>query len=108
MYVSAVLIGAGATILGMSVGRIATIVAENKDPGLRRKSEVEATDERNIAISNLAKGRAFDLFGPVFGALMVVYALTGVALPTLLLLVASYLAVFTFYAFSLVRYQERM
>lgn len=107
-YVSALMVAGGAVLLGMSVGAIAATASEKENPDLRRRREAEAGDERNATVGSVAKSRAFDLFGPVFGALILVYALTGVALPTVLLLVAAYLSVFAIYLLSLVRYQRRL
>ncbi|HJA26492.1 MAG TPA: hypothetical protein H9795_10575, partial [Candidatus Fournierella merdigallinarum] len=55
--------------------------------------EVERADERNRAIADRAKGRAFDLMTFVFGALMLTFALMEVELAAVLLLVAACLFV---------------
>jgi hypothetical protein len=84
------------------------IIAERCLPhlGSGRSDEEPARNHDPPPNLNLAKGKALDLFGPVFGALIVVYALTAVALPTFLLLLAPFLAVFAFYGFWLVRYRR--
>ena len=55
--------------------------------------EIEQKDERNIALSNQAKAKAYDMMIFVFGAVMVSYALMGLDLVAILMLVTAYLFV---------------
>ena len=79
-----------------------------KDPELAKQMEIEAKDERNIMIANYAKGKAFDLMTFVFGALMVSFALMGVDLAAVLLLVAAYLFVEGSAVWYRVRFEKEM
>ena len=88
-----VLIGFGCGMFGHGMGEFTAGRAMKKDPELAKQMEIEAKDERNIMIANYAKGKAFDLMTFVFGALMVSFALMGVDLAAVLLLVAAYLFV---------------
>ncbi len=57
-------------------------------------------DERNIAISNKAKAKAYDLMQIVFGLLIIVFALMRVDMYVVLVFIAAYL----FIIFSMVYY----
>lgn len=59
-------------------------------PDLQKQLEIEQKDERNIAISNSAKGKAFDIMLFVYGALMLSFALMQVDLAAILLFVFCY------------------
>ena len=80
-------------MFGHGTGELLAQRALKGDPALQRRMEIEQKDERNMAIADRAKGRAFDLMSFVFGALMVTFALMGVEMAPLLLLVAAYLFV---------------
>ena len=88
-----VCIGLGCGMFGHGTGELLAQRALKGDPALQRRMEIEQKDERNMAIADRAKGRAFDLMSFVFGALMVTFALMGVEMAPLLLLVAAYLFV---------------
>ena len=61
-------------------------------------------DERNQAIADRAKGKAFDRMTFVYAALMLTFALMEVELAAVLLLVAAYL----FVEFSAVDYRCKL
>lgn len=88
-----VCIGVGCGLFGHGMGDMISERAIRSDPKLRRKLEIEKNDERNIAIANRAKGKAFDMMTFVFGTLMLSFALMGVDMIAVLLLVFSYLFV---------------
>jgi len=88
-----VCIGVGCGLFGHGMGDMISERAIRSNPKLRRKLEIEKNDERNIAIANRAKGKAFDMMTFVFGALMLSFALMGVDMIAVLLLVFSYLFV---------------
>ena len=99
-------IGAGCGAFGYSAGEIATDRACAKDPQLRKQMEIEKNDERNIAIANQAKAKAYDAMLYVFGALMLAFALMNVDMLPILLLVAGYLLVVGIFIFYLNKYQK--
>ncbi len=82
--------------------------ALKSDPSLAKRIQVEQEDERNIALSNLAKGKAFDLMLYVFGALLVCFALMEIDLAALLLLVAAYLFVVGSSIYYRLKYEKEM
>ena len=88
-----VCLGVGAGLLGQGIGRMVQRKALQSDPELARQQEIEAGDERNIQLAQRAKAKAFDLMVFVFSALLLVFALMGVEMTALLLLVAAYLLV---------------
>lgn len=80
-------IGLGCGIFGHGMGNLIANKAISKDPEVQRQIEIEKNDERNIAISSRAKSKAYDIMTFVFGALMVSFALMGVEIISILLLV---------------------
>lgn len=86
-------IGLGCGIFGHGMGNLIANKAISKDPEVQRQIEIEKNDERNIAISSRAKSKAYDIMTFVFGALMVSFALMGVEIISILLLVFAYLFV---------------
>lgn len=103
-----ILMGVGAGLFGLSVAKITTLWIEAKNPAYKHKVDIEASDERNQAINNLARGRAFEAFTPVFGVLMLVFVLIGVDLLPELLLVAAYLAVYGVYFYHIGKLGKEM
>lgn len=70
--------------------------------------DIAINDERNIAIANRAKGKAFDRMTFVFGALMVSFALMGVDMIAVLLLVFAYLLVHGYAIYYRFRLEQEM
>lgn len=105
---SALCIGIGAGLFGMSVGQIIVIITADKNPRYKQKMAIEEKDERNILIRNTAKGKAFDVMGFVFSILMLVYALISVDMFIILLLVAAYSIVYIVYIIFLSKYSKEM
>ena len=88
-----VCIGAGCGLFGGCLGSLIGDRAVQSDPELARRVRIEQNDERNIAVANSAKGKAFDCMTYVYSALMVSFALMGIDLVAVLLLVFAYLLV---------------
>ena len=88
-----VCIGIGCGLFGQGMGNIISERAVRSDPEIQRKLKIETNDERNIAIANRAKRKAFDMMTFLFGALMVSFALMGIDMIAVLLLVFAYLCV---------------
>jgi hypothetical protein len=70
--------------------------------------EIERKDERNVSISNRAKAKAYDLMIYVFGALLLSFALIGVDMVEILLLVFAYLFVAGYGVFYRIKYDKEM
>ena len=103
-----VCIGLGCGMFGYGTGELISRRALKSDPALQRQMEIVKNDERNIAIADHAKGRAFDMMTFVFGALMVSFALMGMDLAAVLLLVAAYLFVHGYALYWRFRYDREM
>lgn len=103
-----ILIGLGCGAFGHGFGEAVSNNILKKDPQLKRQLEIEKQDERNIAIANQAKAKAYDMMLYVFGALMIAYALMRIGLAAVLLLVAAYLLVVGISVFYLNKYQSEM
>ena len=103
-----VCLGVGAGLLGQGIGRMVQRKALQSDPELARQQEIEAEDERNIQLAQRAKAKAFDLMVFVFSALLLVFALMGVDLTAILLLVAAYLLVQGYAVYCRVKLEKEM
>ena len=88
-----VFIGIGCGIFGHGVGNIISNKVLSNSPEIKRQIEINEKDERNVAIANCAKAKAYDMMTFVFGALMISFAIMGVELREVLLLVFAYLFV---------------
>ena len=86
-------IGIGCGAFGHGMGNLISYKAMKNSPELQKKMEIEQKDERNVAITNCAKAKAYDIMTFVFGALMVSFALMRIEMVATLLLVCTYLFV---------------
>lgn len=103
-----VCIGVGCGLFGGCLGSLLGERAVQSDPELARRLRIEQNDERNIAVANRAKGKAYDCMTFVLGALMVSFALMGVDLVPLLLLVFAYLLVHGVALYYRVKFEKEM
>ncbi len=103
-----VCIGVGCGLFGCSVGNLVNDRVYRSHPDLKKQIEIEQGDERNVAIANRAKAKAYDTMLYVFGALMVSLALMQVRLAAVLLLVFAYLLVVGIFIYYLAKYQREM
>ncbi len=101
-------IGVGAGIFGHGTGAWLQYRALKDAPEARRRIEIETNDERNVAMNNRAKAKAYDAMIYIFSALMLVFALMEIDFVAVLLLVAGYLAVCGIYVYYHVRYDREM
>ena len=104
-YVS---IGLGCGVFGHGMGNIVSRKAYQRNPEIQKQIEIERKDERNIAVANHAKAKAYDLMLFVFGALMLSFALLEVHMVVILLLVFSYLLVIIYFIYHLMKYEREM
>ena len=103
-----VCIGVGCGAFGHGMGGMLSRKALKGSPDLQKQLEIEQKDERNIAISNSAKGKAFDIMLFVYGALMLPFALMQVDLAAILLFVFCYLLVLGCSIYYRVKYEKEM
>lgn len=88
-----VCVGLGCGVFGHGMGNIISHKALKSDPNAARQLEIEKNDERNIFIASRSKAKAYDIMVFVFGALMITFALMGIDMVAVLLLVFAYLFV---------------
>ncbi|MGN0269036.1 MAG: DUF6442 family protein [Lachnospiraceae bacterium] len=103
-----VFVGLGCGLFGHGMGNVISERAIGSDPELKRKMDIEKNDERNIAIADKAKGKAFDMMTFVFGALMVSFALMEIDMIALLLMVFAYLFVHGFAIYYRIQFDKEM
>ena len=103
-----VCIGIGCGLFGHGMGNVISERAINSYPELKRQLDIEKNDERNVAIANRAKGKAFDMMTFVFGALMLSFALMGIDTVAVLLLVFAYLLVHGFAIYYRFKFDKEM
>ncbi|MGN0426451.1 MAG: hypothetical protein ACI4F0_01505 [Agathobacter sp.] len=103
-----ILIGVGCGAFGSGISNIISKKAISKDADLQKKLTIEENDERNIAIANRSKAKAFDCMTFVFGILMLTFALMNFDMAATLLLVAAYLFVHIYGIYFRFKYEKEM
>ena len=93
---------------GWGGGELLKQRAMKGEPELQKRMDIEANDERNVALANRAKARAYDCMLYVFGALMLSFVLMDVDLTAILLLVGAYLLVVGISVYYYVRFDKEM
>ena len=90
------------------MGNFVAIKTIQNNPETKKQMDIVRKDERNIAISNRAKAKAYDLMTYSFGALLLIFALMGVDLIPLLLLVIIYLLIQIYAIYYRVKFDKEM
>lgn len=101
-------VGLGCGIFGHGMGNIVSYRVLKNSPEMTKKIEIDKNDERNVAIRNQAKAKAYDMMVFVFGALMFAFALMGVDIIEVLLLVFAYLFVVGYGIYYRYKYDKKM
>ncbi len=96
----------GWMLLCYALGDIFGKRAAQKNPENARRVAIEQADERNVAIANKAKAKAYDSMLFAFSALIILLAVMGVGIAPVLLLIAGYLSVVGLNIYWLNRYQK--
>ena len=91
------MIGIGCGLFGYGVGEMVNRHVLDSNPTLAKEQEIAQKDERNVALANRAKAKAYDLMTYMMAALLLTFALMGVAMEVVVVLVLAYLAI-EFYA----------
>lgn len=86
-------IGIGCGLLGHGLGNILSTKTMQKHPDIQKQLSIEQNDERNIALANQSKARAYDMMICIFGALFVSFGLMQVDIKIILLCFFAYLFV---------------
>jgi len=103
-----VCIGVGCGTFGHGMGNLISRRALKNAPEAAWQLEIDRKDERNIAIETRAKAKAYDRMTFVFGAVMLSFALMGVELTAVLLLVFAYLLVHGWGIYYRFKYEKEM
>lgn len=103
-----VCIGVGCGLFGHGAGDLLSLRALNGAPEIQKQLEIEQNDERNIALANQAKGKAFDIMLYLNGALMVSFVLMQAETAVILLFTAAYLFVLGCFVYYRVKYEREM
>ena len=101
-------IGLGCGAFGHGMGGVISLRVQKSNPSIQKQIEIDKNDERNIAISNRAKARAYDMMIFVFAALLISFALMGVDLIVILLMVFSYLLIIGYAIYCYSKYNKEM
>ena len=101
-------VGIGCGIFGHGIGNIINSRIMYNNPDVKKQMEIEQKDERNIAIQNRAKAKAYDMMIFVFGALIISLALMNVDMMVILILVTSYLFVVGYNVYCRIKYDKEM
>ena len=101
-------VGIGCGIFGHGIGNIINSRIMYNNPDVKKQMEIEQKDERNIAIQNSAKAKAYDMMIFVFGALIISLALMNVDMMVILILVTSYLFVVGYSIYCRIKYDKEM
>ena len=101
-------VGLGCGIFGHGIGNIINSRIMYNTPDVKKQMEIEQKDERNIAIQNNAKAKAYDMMVFVFGTLIISLALINVDMMVILMLVSSYLFVIGYRVYCIVKYDKEM
>lgn len=99
-------IGVGCGLFGHGAGDMISRKAAEKHPELQKEIEIQQTDERSVAIANMAKAKAYDMMLLLFGCLMVAFALMDTPLPVILLLAAGYLFTVGYYIYFQIKFNK--
>lgn len=101
-------VGLGSGIFGHGMGEVMVLFAKKHNPAAAKQLEIEKNDERNLAIANRAKAKAYDMMVFVFGALNIALALMDIDLTMLLLLVCAYLFIVGYGTYYRFKYYKEM
>ncbi|MBP3964078.1 hypothetical protein [Paenibacillus lignilyticus] len=101
-------VGLGCGLFGLGVGEIILRSAMKKDPTAAKQLEIDRNDERNLAIANRAKAKAYDMMVFVFGALITAVALMGIDIIVVLLLVFTFLFILVYCSYYRFKYYKEM
>lgn len=100
--------GLGCVIFGHGIGEIINRHAMKSNPTAAKQLEIDRKDERNLAIINRAKAKAYDMMVFVFGALIFAFSLMGTDLIVVLLLVFAYLFILVYCSYYRFKYFKEM
>lgn len=103
-----VCIGLASGMFGSGMGELMSRQAMKSNPEAAKQVEINKNDERNVAIADRAKAKAYDMMVFVFGVLMLALALMDTDLTVVLLLVFAYLFTIGYGVYYRFKYDREM
>lgn len=103
-----VCLGVGAGALSGGIGGAVGSRLMRKNPDMAKQKEIAVKDERNIAIANKAKAKAFHYTWMLFPCLLLFLAMMQVNLAVILVFVAAYLSVIILFIYLFNKYDKEM
>lgn len=103
-----VLLGVGCGMFGHYISKLISKRTLKSSPDIQKQISIEENDERNITIKHRAESKAYHSMIFIFGALLLVFALMGVEMLAILLLVISYLLIVGIAVFYYNKYSKEM
>lgn len=100
--------GSGCGVFGFGMGKIISHSALKNSQDIQKQMEIEQKDERNITISNRAKGKAYDAMIYIFGSLIVSFGFMNIEEFVILLLVSAYLMTVGISIYYRCKYEKEM
>ena len=107
-YLPYICIGIGCGMFGGGMGNLSNRKILEQYPEAKKQKEIAEKDERNVAISDKAKAKAYDMMIVVFGVLMISFAIMGMEMAPILMLVCAYLFVVGYGIYYRVKYEKEM
>ena len=101
-------LGIGAGLCSGGLGGAISFRKIQKNPNLAKQKEIDAKDERNIAITNKAKAMAYNFTLLIFSAIVVFLALVQVEIYITLVLTGAYLLVIFLYIYFFNKFSKEM
>ncbi|GLX71009.1 DUF6442 family protein [Paenibacillus glycanilyticus] len=100
--------GLGCGMFGHGMGEILTGFAMKHNPAAAKKLEIEKKDERNLAITNRAKAKGYDMMTFMFIPIITALSLMSIDITVLLLLIFVYLFSLGYSSYYRVKYYKEM
>ena len=100
--------GIGCGMLGRGISIIVSQNIMEKNPEIKKQKQIEEQDERNVLLSTTAAAKAYKMATYVFDVLLLSYALMGVELLPILMLVAGYLFVIGYGVWCRVKLEKKL
>ena len=94
--------------MGDGIGRLNVARLEKKDPERMKLVNIEKNDERNIAIDEKARAKAYTLSVYLFSAVLVALAIMRVDIKALLLVLAADLLVLAYSLYIRIKLYKEM
>ncbi|SEN94959.1 hypothetical protein [Paenibacillus sp. OV219] len=100
--------GLGCAIFGHGMGELLIRFTMKNNPAAAKQMEIDKKDERNLAIANRAKAKAYDMIVFMYGALILAFSLMDIDITTLFVLVFAYLFILGYGSYYRVKYFKEM